>query len=131
MIRTLLFVLLGLVLTACAPGPVRQGPPPQGEATSAPDESVDAPASATAALLDQSRRQSASGQYPQAAASVERALRIEPGNPWLWLELAQIHLASGNIRQAEANARKALSLSGTDRTAEQRARRLLDRLAGP
>ena len=29
MIRTLLFVLLGLVLTACAPGPVRQGPPPQ------------------------------------------------------------------------------------------------------
>ena len=71
------------------------------------------------------RRQSADGQYDQAVASVERALRIEPGNPWLWLELAQIHRSAGNARQADGHARKALSLAGTDRAAEQAARRFL------
>ena len=125
MIRTAILVLLAVALSACAqlPGtPATTGSP---ETTPLPEAGSPPPASPTAALVDQSRRQSADGQYDQALASVERALRIEPGNPWLWLELAQIHRSAGNARQADGHARKALSLAGTDRNAEQAARRFL------
>lgn len=42
---------------------------------------------------------------------MERALRIEPDNPLVWLELAKIRLAGGDSAQAENLARRALSLS--------------------
>lgn len=125
MIRTAILVLLAVALSACAqlPGtPATTGSP---ETTPLPEAGSPPPASPTVALVEQGRRQSADGQYDQAVASVERALRIEPGNPWLWLELAQIHRSAGNARQADGHARKALSLSGTDRAAEQAARRFL------
>jgi Tfp pilus assembly protein PilF len=125
MTRTALLVLLAVALSACAQLPGTAGSAAKQESTPLPEAGVPAPASPTAALLEQSRRQSASGEYDQAIASVERALRIEPGNPWLWLELAQIHRSAGNERQADGHARKALSLAGTDRAAEQAARRFL------
>jgi Tfp pilus assembly protein PilF len=127
MTRNGFFVLLALALSACAQ--LHATPGSTGSAGSrepAPETGSPPPASPTAALLEQGRRQSADGEVDQAAASLERALRIEPGNPWLWLELAQIHRSAGNDRQAEAHARKALSLAGTDRTAEQAARRFLE-----
>jgi Tfp pilus assembly protein PilF len=126
--RILLVTLLATILAACAQVP---GAPDYGEPPSIPDDSSESPPSATAALLDQSRQQSAVGEYSQAAASVERALRIEPGNPWLWLELAQIHQATGNVQQAQASAAKALSLSGPDSAAEERARAIIEELTGP
>ncbi len=131
MMRALLAAMLTTLLAACAQVPATTGTPSYGEPPAVPDETGEAPPSATAALLDQSRRQSASGQYSQAAASVERALRIDPGNPWLWLELAQIHQASGNVQQAQASAAKALSLSGPNGAAEQRAREIIEQIAGP
>ena len=128
MIRTGFLVLLALVLSACAqlPGTPGSGSPASTrEPAPTPEAGSPPPASPTAALLEQGRRQSADGEFDQAVASLERALRIEPGNPWLWLELAQIHRSAGNDPQADAHARKALSLAGTDRTAEQAARRFL------
>ena len=122
--------MLAALLAACAQVPATPDSPDYSEPPSLPDETGEAPPSATAALLDQSRQQSAVGEYSQAAASVERALRIEPGNPWLWLELAQIHQATGNVPQAQASAAKALSLSGPDSAAEQRARELIEQLTG-
>jgi tetratricopeptide (TPR) repeat protein len=108
--------------------PVPEAPPP-GAAERAPP----APApraqsdarSASEARLEQSREQRAAGSYPQAAASIERALRIDPNNPGLWLELGEIQLASGNAAQAASLARKALTLSNGDRSVEARAERLL------
>ena len=88
MIRSGICVLLVIALSACAQLPGTTGS--QGS-TPVPGSVSPAPASPTTALLEQSRRQSTSGEYDQAVASVERALRIEPGNPRLWLELAQIH----------------------------------------
>ena len=129
--RAFLLTMLAALLAACAQVPATTGAPDYGEPPSLPDEAGDAPPSATAALLDQSRKQSAAGEYSQAAASVERALRIEPANPWLWLELAQIHQASDNVQQAQASAAKALSLSGPNRAAEERAREILEQLTGP
>jgi len=125
MIRTGILVLLAAVLSACAQLPATPGTAGSQEPAPLPDAGRPQTASPTAALLEQGRRQSADGEYDQAIASMERALRIEPGNPWLWLELAQIHRSAGNERQADAHARKALSLAGMDRAAEQAARRFL------
>ena len=125
MIRTGILVLLAVALSACAQLPGTPGTAGSREPAALPETGTPAPASPTAALLEQGRRQSADGDYDHAVASIERALRIEPGNPWLWLELAQIHRSAGNERQADGHARKALSLAGTDRAAEQAARRFL------
>ena len=125
MIRIGILALLAVALSGCAQLPATPGTTGDREAAPSPETGGPPPASPTAALLEQGRRQSAAGEYDQAVASVERALRIEPGNPWSWLELAQIHRSAGNERQADAHARKALSLAGTDRAAEQAARHFL------
>jgi len=82
---------------------------------------------ASQSLLTESRRYQAAGQYPQAAAAIERALRIEPRQPVLWLELGQIRLQEGNAAQAESMARKALSLASGDATLEGQAMELIAR----
>ncbi len=51
------------------------------------------------------------GEYPAAIATLERALRIEPSNPLVWIELGQVHLASRNAPQAESMGRKAVALA--------------------
>jgi hypothetical protein len=82
---------------------------------------------ASAVLLEQSRDERAAGSYTEAAVSIERALRIDPNNPVLWIELAEIKGAEGDLDQAQMMARKALTLAGTDRSIEARADRLLSR----
>jgi tetratricopeptide (TPR) repeat protein len=54
----------------------------------------------------------ASKNFPVAAASIERALRIEPDNPLLWIELGKVRQAEGNYSQAENMGRKAASMAG-------------------
>ena len=125
MIRFGILVLLAVALSACAQLPGTSGTVGSQEPAPVPDAGGSQAASPTAALLEQGRRQSADGDYDQAIASLERALRIEPANPWLWLELAQIHRSAGNEGQADGHARKALSLAGSDRAAEQAVRRFL------
>ncbi len=80
-------------------------------------------------LLEQSRAARAAGNYDQASATTERALRIDPNNAALWLELGEIALATGETKQAETLARKALSLAADDRSVTAQAERLL-RAAG-
>jgi hypothetical protein len=82
---------------------------------------------ASAVLLEQSRDERAAGSYAAATASIERALRIEPNNPALWIELAEVKAAVGDFDQAEMMARKALTLAGSDRSITARAERLLSR----
>ena len=79
--------------------------------------------------MQQSRAARAAGNYGQATATTERALRIDPNNPALWLELGEIALATGDTKQAETLARKALSLAADDRAVTAQAERLL-RAAG-
>ncbi|MDH3978280.1 MAG: tetratricopeptide repeat protein, partial [Gammaproteobacteria bacterium] len=71
-------------------------------------------------LLEQSREQRQTGNTQLAAATLERAIRIEPEQPQYWLELGQIRLQQGNYPQAEQLGRKALSLSasGSQKAAE-------------
>ena len=128
MTKKALLLFLAVTVSACSPLSVKQDTEDYRDLPSAPDDSGNASPSATTGLLEKSRTQAAAGQYPLAAASIERALRIEPGNPYLWLELAQIHLAEGNVRQAETHARKALSLVGDDEAARNMTQQVLDRI---
>jgi predicted Zn-dependent protease len=107
-----------LLLAGCAgvapPAPSETQPQQPGEAAiiePAPKSAM-SDNRAVIALLDRAQTDNASGQREAAGASLERALRIEPRNPWLWLELAQVRLAQGQYAQAITLARKSNSFSG-------------------
>lgn len=103
------------------PGTVEPMPPPP------PVRTAPAVSPASQALIAQSRSHAAEGRYEQAAASIERALRIDPRQPLLWLELGDIRLLEGDQVQAESLGRKALSLSSGIPALEARARQLISR----
>ena len=66
---------------------------------------------AVVALLDDTDLRISQGDLEAAAVSMERALRLEPKNPWLWHRLAVLKLEQGQWRQAVALAQKSNSLS--------------------
>jgi predicted Zn-dependent protease len=132
-----LFFILALLLAGCASAPVQQAPkppipevmPPIPEAMpQLPGESnilaPTAPApepkpvmsgnKAVIALLDRAQLDYEGGKREAAGASLERALRIEPRNPWLWHELAQLRLTQGQYAQAITLAQKSTSFAARE-----------------
>ncbi len=101
-----------------APAPLTPRPPapPAHENTLSP---------ATHALVTQANAQAAHGDLPAASSTLERALRIEPNNPLLWVELGRLRLSENDPHQAEVCGRKALALASADRGAQGQAGRLL------
>lgn len=80
---------------------------------------------ASRSLVTQARAQLAAKNFAMAASTIERALRIEPNNPLLWLEYAQVRLTEGNHAQAESMGRKALALASGDPRTQANAWRLI------
>jgi len=75
---------------------------------------------ASRALVSQAEAQRKRGDLPGATVSLERALRIEPRNPLLWIEMGRLRMDQQNYAQAESTARKALSMAvGDDHTQAQ------------
>ena len=66
---------------------------------------------AVIALLDDTELSISRGNPEAAAGAVERALRLEPKNPWLWHRLALLKLGQGDLRLAVALAQKSNSLA--------------------
>ena len=106
--------------------------PGSGEVVPAPPERPSVPpprqfrlGAASGALVSQAHAQAASGDYGQAAATLERAQRIEPDNPLLWIELGGVRLAENNAAQADAMGRKALALAVGDASAQAAAWHLI------
>jgi uncharacterized protein HemY len=60
-----------------------------------------------------------------ASSTLDRALRIEPSNPLLWIELGRIRLVESDAHQAEVCGRKALALASSDQHALSGAGHLL------
>lgn len=109
--------------TATAPAPATPPPPPVQRAYRL--------GPAAQSLVTQARAQIGRGELPGASTTLDRALRIEPQNPLLWIELARLRLTEGDPRQAEGCARKALALGSADPIVRQQAGRLLaDALRG-
>jgi len=69
---------------------------------------------AVAGLMDGASADAAAGRLANAAATLERALRIEPRNPRLWQELARVRLKQGDYAQAESVAARSNSWAGGD-----------------
>ncbi|MEC9407485.1 MAG: tetratricopeptide repeat protein [Pseudomonadota bacterium] len=86
-------------------------PAPERPAFTGPRNLRDQAGPAALALADQAATQRAQGDLSGAAAQLERALRIEPRNPFLWLLLGQIHLEQSDPEQARQMARRARSLA--------------------
>jgi len=116
-----IILALAVILGGCA-SVQHQAPEPTPEPAPAP-ASVPAPAPAHAAraeniaiasLLEGARADVTAGRLPNAAAALERALRIEPRNPRLWQELARVRLKQGDYAQAESVAARSNSWAGGD-----------------
>jgi tetratricopeptide (TPR) repeat protein len=141
-------VLQAILLGACAvPSPYeippqpsetpeQEQPPPEtrpGEPPSTPAPPEPAPpvvreptlGAASRALVNQAQIQMATKNYAVAASSIERALRIEPDNPLLWIELGKVRLAEGNYVQAENMGRKAVAMAVNAPRAQSSAWRLI------
>ena len=69
---------------------------------------------AASTLVAQAHRQAAGGDPQLAIGTIERALRIEPDNPLLWIELGEIHENAGHYEQAGGMGHKALQLATGD-----------------
>jgi Tfp pilus assembly protein PilF len=101
--------LVLLLLAGCAapsPAPVEEPAKPQAQR---PQETV-----AVAGLMESARADAAAGRLANAAASLERALRLEPRNPRLWHELARVRLRQGDFAQAESLAARSSTWAASD-----------------
>ena len=105
---------LGVIACSVAP-PVGEVPPPPQESTAPPPVIAPHGNPAVLALLDSAQNQQQAGNYEQAAAALERALRLEPRNAMLWHRLAQVRLSQGQWRNAIDFAAKSNSLAGGER----------------
>ena len=114
----LLWVGLFLLAGCAAPGPAPVEEPPAPPPPEKTSENI-----AVAGLMDIARADVAANRLGSAAATLERALRIEPRNARLWHELALVRLKQGDYAQAVSTATRSNTLAGGDsalRTANQR-----------
>jgi len=134
-----LLLLLFLLLPGCSVLPPLRGPEPpalvrQPEETRSidrrevPEEPLQPPPTVQAgparSLYEQAQAALASGQAAQAEMLLERALRIEPRNPFYWYLLGQCKYAQGDFAQAVQFCRKSESLAG-DNSQLRRSNRIL------
>jgi uncharacterized protein HemY len=107
-----------------APSPNAPSPtPPSPRAPQPPRANRLSPA--TRSLVTQARTLMSHGDLDAASSTLDRALRIEPNNPLLWIELGRVRLAESDARQAEGCGRKALALASGDHGTQQQAGHLL------
>jgi len=97
-----------------SPGPEFGPPLESGPGLELPAPPAHTENLAIAGLLLGARTDAAAGRLANAAASLERALRIEPRNPRLWQELARVRLKQGDYAQAESTAARSNSWAGSD-----------------
>ena len=100
-------------------------PPSQPPPSPPPPPRENHLSAATRSLVTQAHTLSAHGDFDGASSTLDRALRIEPNNPLLWVELGRLRLAESNAHQAEVCGRKALALASGDRSTQAQAGRLL------
>lgn len=135
--RKQLAILLGLVLlmSACAPrraypppSPYPPPPPTQPAPTQPTPPEITRPpvpqspppprtagqvsGPAVMALMSRAGERVESGDLDSAAATLERALDLEPRNPFIYQRLSAVRLEQGQASQSETLARKSNSLAG-------------------
>ena len=94
--------------------PAIEVPPPAPPPKERPKVAPATLSPASRALVTQAEQQRRKGDLPGATVSLERALRIEPSNPLLWIEMGRLRMDQRNYPQADAMGRKALSMAVGD-----------------
>ena len=107
------------------PGVIVPSPPPPAPSPAAPPPRENHLSPATRALVTQAHGLLAHGDLDGASSALDRAVRIEPNNPLVWIEVGRLRLAESDAHQAESCARKALALASGDRATQAQAGRLL------
>ena len=97
---------LSAALAGCA-----TPPPEQATSPGWPEQSR---RKAVVSLMDQARTEASAGRLENAAASMERAIRLEPKNARLWQELARLRLNQRDYVQAENVAMRSNALTRGD-----------------
>jgi hypothetical protein len=98
-----------------APWPDTRGPTTVPEEPGLPAEesyprrAADVSGPAVTSLVNQAEQEMSAGRPDAAVAVLERAMRIEPRNPFVWAALAEGYLATDNAAQAETVAARANS----------------------
>ena len=113
-------LVLAAVLAGCAAPPEQPSPAP--EAPPAPEAQQKRESVAVAGLMKSAQADTSAGRLANAAATLERALRIEPRNPRLWHELAKVRLKQGQYAQAESMAARSNAWAGSDSALRSRSR---------
>ena len=75
--------------------------------------------------MTQAETQRKKGDLPGASVTLDRAMRIEPNNPLLWIEMGRLRMDQRNYPQAESMGRKALAMSVGDDTTQSAAWELI------
>jgi len=124
----LLFLLAVWLLSACStqrkitpqkrPAPTEKAPELGARPLS--EVSPDFSHEVVSDLKHKADEQMRAGDTEQAFSTLERALRINPGDPVIWHMLAQLQLKRGNADQAEQLARKSNLLAGKDNDLRRR-----------
>lgn len=91
----------------------RTGTPAVPQQPAAPRQVAAPPPPAAMALVEQAERASEAGRHAEAAALLERALRIAPSHPVLWQNLAVVRYREGDYVQAEQLALRSNTLAGS------------------
>lgn len=100
-------------------------PAPAPVAKSAVNDAPTTANPAVVALLNRANRESNAGRQGASAASLERAIKIEPGNAWLWHRLAQTRLKQNKPGEAASIAARSNSLAGSNDALRARNWRLI------
>ena len=66
--------------------------------------------------------------YTKAQANIERAIRIQPNDPYLWTQLAYVALKNGDEMQASAFSKKAAAMAGGNELLSKEIAKFLRRL---
>jgi hypothetical protein len=100
--------------TPAKPPPPIATPPQKGGAETVAMAAPAGTSKAVRTLLQQADSQRGSGDLTAAAATLERALRIEPENPYVWNRLAHVRYKQGQAGLAGELAAKSNAFAGTD-----------------
>ena len=72
-------------------------------------------------LLAQAEQASQQKEHGTAIVYLERAIRLDPRNPKLWISLSQAYLNNHEVSNAKQHARKAIALASNNRTLTKQA----------
>ncbi len=108
--RLALFLLMVVILNGCAAP--RKTEPPSSPLISPPPLEYKPVTGPAAALYQDADIALQSGRLAEAEMLLERALRIEPRNPYYWHSMAQVKYRQGKYRDTVQFCLKAESLAG-------------------